>query len=442
MTPIHRFVGAGLCLLLAPQLTAASTQVFPATGTGGAYRIAIVSDGLNNETEFNNIVKSVVDGVFADPFYASKKAAFTIVSVFEAQAPGTSRFGFKEGTGETNCEVDWTDDTSGDIEKALIGIGHKRVIVIGGLDFVFGCSDDQWTYLPKRIRGHDDITRHELGHLIAGLYDEYFPEPPAVVPFSGLLLDLNCSINTTTPWWLTSGSFPGATSKPGCKSATSGIVRPYDDCRMRHYPREFCAVCAYLMGNVLDVYINPPLPPTAPTQMKIQSIAYVEQPPPPLNDQSVRLLVNVNTTTKVARVVTAANEAGPYVPSYRRTGNIVYEISENGETIETGVLPGDPFEIRSYKGRGTPHGSETKPSANVLVFIPRATLQTVLGRNFTVSLYQMSPSLRPRDDVTPAAFKTMRQSNAAQLQLLGTVQPGDLKKVVEEAAAGRGRGRV
>jgi hypothetical protein len=35
--------------------------------------------------------------------------------------------------------------------------------------------------------------------------------------------------------------------------------------------------------------------------------------------------------------------------------------------------------------------------------------------------------------------KTLRQSDPAQLQLIGTVQASDLKKAIDDVVAGRGR---
>ena len=78
------------------------------------------------------------------------------------------------------------------------------------------------------------------------------------------------------------------------------------------------------------------------------------------------LLVNVNSTAK-RRVLTAANEGRPYVPGLRRVrGRIVR--SANEPPVD-GVLPGDPFQVRAYKGQGTTHVTRSENSASVLVFI-------------------------------------------------------------------------
>ena len=432
----------GVFECLMPSICRADTRLYPPNGPEGNYHIVVLSDGFaqNEQQDFESVAATVITGAFADSFYAHRSAAFSVVSVFRAApATGASNYGFRLATSNSRCAIEWDDDTTSNptsvrIEKALEGVPHRRVLVISNYTgYHFGCSDGIWTYLTTDVQYHHDVLRHELGHLIGGLFDEYFPDPPTEVTYNGEpVLRLNCS---TADRWAWSTKFPASTGPDGCLLATSGIFRPFDDCRMRHSRTAFCEVCADAMSSVLDDFINHQIS-AVPTHARVAPIAFVQQPPRVNGNRSVRLLVSLNAATKVATVLSADDEQGPVVASHKRLGDVVYEITDGGAPVETSVLVGDPFQTRSYGGGGTPHASRPAPVASVLVFVPRVDRQTILSRNIAITFYRLSPSAGV-EDVTPEVLRGLKSSNDAVV--IGAVAPDQLKRVV---SAGRKGGRA
>jgi hypothetical protein len=103
-----------------------------------------------------------------------------------------------------------------------------------------------------------EILRHELGHTLGALADEYtkeYPGYPAGDPEPNVSLSENLS---SLKWsaWVTPGtpiptpeSLGVAVNDPigafeGARYQTTGIYRPSIDCRMRHLGVDFCSVCS------------------------------------------------------------------------------------------------------------------------------------------------------------------------------------------------------
>ncbi len=165
-------------LLLVPSAAAAQATIYPPSGQGGNYVIAVVSDGFtaSESWQFDRAVNGLIlNGLMADPFYSTNGAKFTIKKIFKAVAnTHQSSFQFTANFDIQKCYVDYTAQTTGLIEDAVNVVAPERVVVIGNYEGVsMGCSVDTWTYVSAGAREVGGVLEHEFGHLIAGLFDEY-----------------------------------------------------------------------------------------------------------------------------------------------------------------------------------------------------------------------------------------------------------------------------
>jgi len=398
------------------------------------FPIVILADGFtpDEESDFDSAAATIAAQVQAASFYSANIGLFSFTSAFNAAATsGVSTVGFHDPTGATECAIDWDPSTSATIDAVLTGVAHFRVIVIGNRDYHFGCAYDQWIYLAQEAQFYPDVIPHELGHAIGGLKDEYFPDPPASFAYSGpALVNENCWSGAPPPWW--QAAFMTATNAPGCMGYTAGVVHAYDDCRMKRLTSDFCLVCLSLMNKA----IAPPPPPAAPTNIRI--IKASMQPPPPPPVATVRLLVRVNAATSDVAVTSVSEESRLPASTRARVGDIAYEITDGGQTIDTAVVPGDPFEVRSYAGSpAAPHTAARRDSANVVVYLQQATLAALRSRDVAITFYRLSPTARPRQDVTPDALGAMKTATPPQATSFATLTADALRRAVETAIATR-----
>lgn len=405
-------------LWLVPQAASAQvvSTIFPTSGAGGAEVIVVIADGYTSQTQFTGDAAFIfVTQLMNDPFYLAHASSFTIKTVYRAApAVASSLFGITT-TNRRSCILSADPATTAqDINAAalLADPNPQFVAVLTNDTVTYGCTTaDHWTYLTSGVSSRRGIVAHEFGHLIGGLYDEY---DDGAAAYGGAAVNRsNCStqLPPALPYWATLSLVPSPSNPLGCLYSVSGIVRPYPTCKMRDFDTNplFCAVCRREMEAVLS-----PGPrggvPTAPTQLRIIKAAFVQPPPPPIINTAVRLVIRVDARTGQSTVLAATEVQRPQIVQ-RRIGDVVYAVTENGQTLVTGVFPGDPFETRIYNGPGKHTNSEAS-AATIVVLVPQANVRSLLARSVQVTFYRIGTS--DPDPVTPDKLRSLLQAGAAR----------------------------
>jgi IgA Peptidase M64 len=408
-------------------------QIYPTGGsTGGPILLVVLADRFTaaQEIDFNQAAANFINhGLFADPYYSTKGSSFTVKTIFQPWTPGTpSNYGFELGAGVTNCSIHWAPDTTARLEDAAGALNPFRILVVGNYTYNFGCTDDTWSYVAAGAVGQQ-VLQHEFGHLLAGLYDEFHtaehvshPHPEAPITRA------NCSTNPAAPHWGTGSTFSNAA---GCDLYGSGIVHPTDSCRMGLHGQTFCQVCQGEMDAAIAE--STPSADARPSldNLRTTTAGFFSQQPttPPANDnRSVRVLLEVNRETGSVSVKRATDATGPVRSQHQRTGDYVYEITDGGKPLSVGVIAGNPFETRSYRGGTSQHAAAETSTANILVTIPRETRQSLIraGRNIEIAIYRLEAQagnepvtidrlgdLKKRERVRPRARVSAKDFRAA-----------------------------
>jgi hypothetical protein len=413
--------GAGRIVLwgglwLAPQRASAQviSTIFPASGTGGPYVIVVLADGYTSQTQFKNDAAFIfLTRLMNDPFYLAHASSFTIKTMYRgASAVGSSLFGIST-LNRPSCILSADPATTAQAINAAATLADPNpqfVAVLTNDSVSYGCTTaDHWTYVTSGARR--GVVPHELGHLIGGLYDEY---DDGVAAYAGAAVNRsNCStlLPPALPYWAALSLAPPPSNPLGCLYSVSGIVRPYPTCKMRDFDTNplFCAVCRREMEAVLSPSPRGPVP-TAPTGLKIIKAAFVQPTPAPIVNTAVRLVIRVDARTGQSTVLAANDVERPQIVQ-RRIGDVVYAVTENGQTLVTGVFPGDPFETRIYSGPGKHTNSEAN-AATVVVLVPQANVRSLLARSVQVTFYRIGTS--DPDPVTPDKLRSLLQAGAAR----------------------------
>jgi hypothetical protein len=430
----------------------AQTTIYPASGTGGGYVIAVVSDGYvsSDEWQFDRAVDGLIlNGLMQDTFYSSHGSAFTIKKIFKASPLSQqSLFQIKPNYDLRRCYIDYVEgDTTKAIDDVVKDLAPVRVIVVGNYEGLsFGCRVDNWTYVSAGAREIGGVLEHEFGHLIAGLFDEYTLNPP---PFTDEVDRLNCSTKET-PYWSLSDGLPASattnpTNEPGCllyESETAHLIRrPYSMCMMRATGAPFCDICAGEMADQLASHTVAPSsrldripllrslsealivhaasmqqparkadarqPPTVqPTAITRRAAQPPSARPPAAH---VRLLIEVkddpDATKRTTKLVSVTDVTAPVVTRIRQVGTYAWEALEDGRPIATGVFPGDPFQKAPYGNAGAPHPAAQRTAvSSVVVMIPNRTLEELRKRNIDIVFFKLKPSAG-REEIPPGWFE-------------------------------------
>jgi len=432
---------------LASAAGVAQTVIYPPSGPGGNYIVAVIGDGYtaDEEWKFDRAVDGLIlkNGLMADPFYSGSDIAnaLRIKRIFKpVAASGASLFAIKPNYHASSCYIDFrpgsgVSDTTPLIESAVGGLSPERTVVIGNYEGMsFGCAVDTWTYVSAGARESGGVMEHEFGHLVAGLWDEYalpnngaYTMPPVDGP--------NCSNQSTAPIW-NNGMYQNLKNLPGCKLFATNIIRPYERCRMRSHHTAFCDVCAHNMKAALTAFLNTSQAQLTTVPLLFAGLALrpaaIEQTPTP----SVRVLVRIDRTDANNDIGGSASvvkltpvDDAPIVHRYRRTGDYVYAIVETKSGVETvlesGVLAGDPFQPRSYAGASAPHGVQPRmASASIVVMMPNLSRAELKSRRIGIRFFHLDPlsgrmNNGEHQEITPTQLKEMMGS----LKGLAEVKP-------------------
>lgn len=419
-------------------------QIVPSSGIGGPYLIAVLSDGFTEaeHQKFDAAADWVFNvQLFNDSFYQAHKAAFTVKTIFRAAThSGDAQYGISASGDISNCYIATTGDVDGYVYDATATLTPKmlptRTVIIANDVYSNGCTRNLWTYVWAGIQESSGVLEHELGHLAAGLLDEYSlnpgPFPVGGIDGEGEPDGPNCStLQFGTPPWV--GLVPPAAAQPGtvegCDYFAKRIYRGFPKCRMNTLNETFCGVCDAALSYALQELMSAAVS-AAPMDLGIISAAFFQQPQVlPGPQSSVRLLVEIHSQNQQVTILRATDAPGPAVVRQRPIGTHAYEIRD-GNNVTTGVIAGNPFQSRAYDGRGGGHPRPTaSDTARVVIEVPRTTVQNLRTRGVDVTVYKLNPT-PTRDNITPARLNELKQLNLARS--IGTLTADDLSKNLRE----------
>lgn len=445
------------CLLFASCNERATVSAStPATQpTTGSIVVVVLADHYTaaEESKFNQHVTNLftnlyTNGMLVDPDYDDHASAFQIIPVFEAwnqYSPTPSNYGYTIG-GNANCSVGWIETgppgttTAERLEAAAGAYNPTHIVVIGNYTFDFGCTlHKDWTYIARGAVGKG-VLAHEFGHLLAELFDEYSLSVHDGQTYPQQLNCRNCSTQPVPYWGAAAyGSF---VNQPPCDYYRQGIVHPYPDCKMARTDAAFCPICRDNVNNAIAFYHDPehwnpslgvcpvvstnPLNPSPPRSLRINGAGLFVQPP--TAQSIVRVLVSLDRQAGTARVQRVTEAKGKFVAPDRRLGVLAYEVVDNDKLLSVGVIQGDPFQVRDYRG-GSRHGTSQINTASVVVLIPNETKQdlTQSGRAVQIAFYRLTPTITaPR--ITRQVWTELKAKN--QVERLSQISPDELRKAM------------
>lgn len=425
-----------VAMFLAMPVVRGAGTLTPVSGPATApLLIMVVADHYDSGDieEFNADVNNFFKfGLLLDGYYKDHINDMRIMSYFDATPAGQdSMYGFSIAAGPGNCAVN-TPDPSGTATKlkdtlnTVTGVPSRvQFVVLGNHPYDIGCTSGMWTYVAVDAVG-TDVLPHEFGHAIAGLFDEWGLASNASTTYTGTIPtgDIrNCSTQTP-PNWMTNLPSPPAKAYDnvdGCDLYNKGVKHPYTMCRMgASHHKEFCPVCANAMTTTfLD--LNDPSRLDGPggngpmnlrvshqpaidrrPRFGIMNAAFLAQPVPPGKPlpprRMARILVEFDPNPLKPRLTLKASTqfgTGTYSPSYRRTGNYLYEVVDNNGTREVGIINDQLLRPRGYRGAAGLHGTGEPGASEILIAIPDEDQASFAdgSRNLTLVMYKIPPAL-------------------------------------------------
>jgi len=417
----------------------------PGGGTTLPLLIMVIADGYRSgdEAEFDYDVENFFKyGLLVDNYYKNHVNEMRIMSYFDVTPTGqASLYGFTLAPGAGNCPIQDDPTPGGTADKldatlsTVTGVPAKvHYIVLGNLQYDFGCSNGMWSYVAVGAVG-TDILQHEFGHRLAALFDEWelasngATTYPKYIPPTDIR---NCS-TTTPPNWATLLPSPPAmtyNNVAGCDLYKYGVVHPYNDCRMgATHHRAFCAVCANAMNSAFLDLMNPNLQSrnqsvnldlvashdsTPSPRFGFVNAAFVQpvpaQPAPPTRMARLVVEFDPDAAKPTLRVKRRSYVTGTYTPSYRRISDYIYAIVDNtGATLEYGVVNGQLLEARGYRGSGGHHASGPAGGSDIIIPVPNEDQKTFQDgtRNLQLVMYRI-----PRD----VTYETISRARFKEVQ--------------------------
>ncbi len=407
LTIAHVFVAMLLAMPVVQAQPQVITPVSPPSGgnTNAPILIMVVGDHYapTAKTEFDQDVDNFFKyGLLLDNYYKTRLSSLRILSYFD-QSPSAppSSYGFTLTSSAGNCAVSADGTTTAKLNATLthpnVGNIPSRVhfIVLGNYPYDFGCTSPGglWTYVAVDSVG-TDVLQHEFGHQLGALFDEWALASNGNTPYPFFIPpgDIrNCAPAGVTPPWVTNDPAPPQPpydNAPECDLYKVGVQHPRHMCRMgAMHHREFCNVCAKAMDSVfLD--LNDPgrmdrpglivsHEPTSRSGVGVVNASFaiapsLLQPTPgaPAARRMARVVIafNPGLDKPAGSLRSSAFITGTYVPNYRRYGNYLYEIIENNETKDIGILNDQLLRVRGYRGAGGLHATGA-PSGPIEVVI-------------------------------------------------------------------------
>jgi hypothetical protein len=240
-------------------------------------------------------------------------------------------------------------------------------------------------------------------------------------------------------------SYGGFVNAPPCDYYSLGIVHPYPDCKMARMRIPFCPVCRDNVNNAIAFFNDPeswnselglcpvapvdpanPGSPTPPGNLRIHGAGLFIQPPQ--TQSIVRVLVTLERKGGTARAQRVTDAKGRFVAPDRRLGTLAYEVVDGDKLLAVGVLQGDPFQVRDYRG-GARHEVSQTDTASVVVLIPNETKKdlSIPGRAVQIAFYRLTPSVTaPR--ITRQIWQDLKTKN--QVIRFSSVSPDELRRAM------------
>ena len=179
-------------------------------------------------------------------------------------------FGCAFGCGGTARLICCTGGSEGDpLTAAATNVPEVTLAAVVVNSAIYGGSGGPFAVLSTNSSSID-IGRHELGHTIAHLADEYSAPYPGY-PLCDAATDCpepNATLHAVRPgkWgpWVTASQpipTPSGTTGigyfEGCRYMTTGVYRPADTCIMNALGFPFCSVCAEAMSLAFWSHVHP-----------------------------------------------------------------------------------------------------------------------------------------------------------------------------------------
>ena len=262
---------------LALALPATAAHAFPVTAlqqTGPVTRrfnIAVLGDGYrtDEQAKLTSDAKMLIDDVFEQAPYANYRALFNVKVVQSVSVDSGAKRGTVGGNPNTLFGAGYLcaglqrlicGDNRAVLLAAAKDVPEFNLALVVVNDAMYGGSGGDVPYVSAN-RQASEIIRHELGHTLADLADEYeapspnypacspandCPEPNATLRNTRTTIKWLQWIPATTPVPTPEGAgFVGAGVFEGARYFSSGIYRPVESiCKMRALGQPFCPVCS------------------------------------------------------------------------------------------------------------------------------------------------------------------------------------------------------
>lgn len=214
-------------------------------------RVLLVADGFNDTPGIRNFVdttlKSRIESAFHRlPGTEEPDGARILVktSFVEGASTAVSALGITFSQYDPCYFVYDTTVLDKITKRDPVFNADAYAVIVGGTEEVGnGCADGKVFFLREVKSEDESAIAHEMGHALAGLYDEYAGNP---IPQSGCVRWRNCTTTPRAPQW------PLATGTvEGCNEHNLGVYRPTNSCIMLdHGHSDFCSVCK---SNLIEV---------------------------------------------------------------------------------------------------------------------------------------------------------------------------------------------
>lgn len=221
----------------------------PAQPTGKIIHVLAIVDGFRQD-DYDYYNDTVVPSLTTKAFNLVKGGSSATLDVKKAFLPsatlGASNLGLEYNGEHAKCYFDYDDAV---LKRIYAEAGTFRpdlyLVILAG-NGEGGCADG--TVMFVRENALRRVVAHEMGHALAGLYDEYGADPG--VPDSCIRWR-NCASNpANTPWPPPQSAPLGA--YPGCDGYSRYLFHAAPECLMiTTADQTFCPVCNYHLTAAL-----------------------------------------------------------------------------------------------------------------------------------------------------------------------------------------------